>query len=133
MRIGFFVNDVKTEQPGYTTIRLAMGAVNLGHEIWIMGADGSDPHPVIEDDYDNIHPSWGPVSDHFVFSSNRSGNYEIWISDLDGSDLVQVTDDPYSDIYPAWNPSKGWIAFSSNRDDDGGSNYDIFGIDTPDY
>ena len=38
MRIGFVVNDIKTEEPGYTTIRLAMAAINLGHEAWLMGA-----------------------------------------------------------------------------------------------
>lgn len=37
MRIGFVVNDVKTEQPGYTTLRLAVSAINLGHEVWMMG------------------------------------------------------------------------------------------------
>ena len=38
MRIGFMVNDIKTEEPGYTTIRLAMAAINMGHEAWFMGA-----------------------------------------------------------------------------------------------
>ena len=38
MRIGFMVNDIKTEQPGYTTTRLAMSALNLGHEPWLIGA-----------------------------------------------------------------------------------------------
>ena len=38
MRLGFVVNDVATEQQGYTTIRLGMAAVNRGHEVWIMGA-----------------------------------------------------------------------------------------------
>jgi glutathione synthase len=37
MRIGFVVNDVKTEQAAYTTTRLAMGATNLGHEAWTLG------------------------------------------------------------------------------------------------
>lgn len=37
MRIGFVVNDVKTEQAVYTTTRLAMAAVNAGHESWMMG------------------------------------------------------------------------------------------------
>jgi glutathione synthase len=39
MKIGFFVNSVKTEEPGYTTTRLAMAAINRGHEAWVMGAD----------------------------------------------------------------------------------------------
>ena len=34
MRIGFVVNDVATEQKGYSTTRLAMTAINQGHEAW---------------------------------------------------------------------------------------------------
>ena len=37
MRLGFVVNDIKTEQPGYTTTRLGMCAINRGHEVWLMG------------------------------------------------------------------------------------------------
>lgn len=37
MRIGFVVNDVKTEEPAFTTIRMAYAAVTLGHEAWLMG------------------------------------------------------------------------------------------------
>ncbi len=38
MRVGFVVNDIKTEEQGYTTTRLGMALINLGHEAWIMGA-----------------------------------------------------------------------------------------------
>lgn len=38
MRIGLMVNDISTEQAVYTTTRLAMAAVNLGHEAWHIGA-----------------------------------------------------------------------------------------------
>ena len=34
MRIAFFVNDLKTEEPGYTTTRLSMGAHNRNHEVF---------------------------------------------------------------------------------------------------
>ena len=37
IRIGFIVNDVMTERAGYTTIRLAMIARQMGHEAWLMG------------------------------------------------------------------------------------------------
>jgi glutathione synthase len=37
MKIGFVVNDVMTEQAGYTTTRLAMWAINRGHDVWIIG------------------------------------------------------------------------------------------------
>lgn len=36
MKIGFVVNDVDTELAGYTTTRLAMTAVNMGHEAWLL-------------------------------------------------------------------------------------------------
>ena len=38
MRIGLMVNDIATEQAAYTTMRLAMRAVNSGHEAWVIGA-----------------------------------------------------------------------------------------------
>ena len=37
MRIGFIVNDVSTEEPKFTTMRLGQTAVNRGHEAWIIG------------------------------------------------------------------------------------------------
>jgi glutathione synthase len=37
MRIGFVVNNIETEEHGYTTTRLAMTAVNRGHEAWLIG------------------------------------------------------------------------------------------------
>ena len=37
MKIGFVVNDIQTEQSGYTTTRLGMWAVNRGHEVWVIG------------------------------------------------------------------------------------------------
>ena len=37
MKIGFVVNDVMTEQPGFTTVRLAHEAHKQGHEAYIFG------------------------------------------------------------------------------------------------
>ena len=37
MRIGFVVNNIETEQHVYTTTRLAMTAVNRGHQTWLIG------------------------------------------------------------------------------------------------
>jgi glutathione synthase len=37
MKMGFVVNDVTTEQPQYTTTRLAMAATRMGHEVSLMG------------------------------------------------------------------------------------------------
>lgn len=37
MRIAFVVNDIKSEKPCYTTTRLAMTALNMGHKVWMLG------------------------------------------------------------------------------------------------
>jgi glutathione synthase len=37
MKIGMVVNDVMTEEAGYTTSRLAASGLNRGHEVWVMG------------------------------------------------------------------------------------------------
>jgi glutathione synthase len=37
MKIGFVVNDLKTEHPRYTTTRIARAAREMGHEAWTMG------------------------------------------------------------------------------------------------
>jgi glutathione synthase len=37
MKIGFVVNDISTEKEGYTTVRLAFEAINLGHQAFLMG------------------------------------------------------------------------------------------------
>jgi glutathione synthase len=42
MKIGFVVNEVATEQAGFTTTRLAMTAVNLGHTAYTFGVGDFD-------------------------------------------------------------------------------------------
>ena len=37
MKIGFLVNDVKTEKAGFTTTRLGCEALNMGHEVCVFG------------------------------------------------------------------------------------------------
>ena len=37
MKLGFVINNIKTEEVEYTTTRLAMTAVNRGHEVWYVG------------------------------------------------------------------------------------------------
>ena len=39
MNIGFFINDVRSEQPDYATTCLARAAVNRGHKVWYIGVE----------------------------------------------------------------------------------------------
>ncbi|HEX5766056.1 MAG TPA: glutathione synthetase [Woeseiaceae bacterium] len=37
MKIGFVINDIRTEVAAYATVRLARSARNLGHDVWLFG------------------------------------------------------------------------------------------------
>ncbi len=111
MRIGFMVNDIKTEEPGYTTTRLAMAAINLGHEAWVLGAGDFA--------YD---------ADEKVYARARSApkkNYkrsEVYLADLqskkarvericvDDLDLLLLRNDPSTDTgLRAWAQTSGIV------------------------
>jgi glutathione synthase len=40
MKIAFFVNDIRKEEKGYTTTRIAKEAHNAGHQVWYIDAEG---------------------------------------------------------------------------------------------
>jgi glutathione synthase len=85
MKIGFVVNDIETELAGYTTTRLAMCAVNLGHEAWTLGVA------------DFVYKPDGSVQAHA--RSVRGGDYDSlteFMDELQGEkaarELVRVDD-----------------------------------------
>ncbi|MDA1313398.1 MAG: glutathione synthase [Acidobacteria bacterium] len=73
MRFGFMVNNVETEEAGYTTVRLGMEATNMGHEAWFIGAGG-----FTYDVDEKIHAQARAVS-----KTNYKSN-EVYVKDLQG-------------------------------------------------
>ena len=45
MRIGFVINGIETEQAGYTTVRLALAASRMGHDVWLIGLEDFNHEP----------------------------------------------------------------------------------------
>jgi len=111
MRIGFVVNDVETEQPGYTTTRLAMAARNRGHEPWVMGAGDFAYDPD-----ESIHARARTVA------KEKYKSTEVFLRDLlgkqgvkkritvDDLDVLLLRSDPSDDTgMRAWAQSAGII------------------------
>ena len=42
MKIGFVVNDLKSEKVTYTTTRMAQAALSKGHEVWTLTVSDSN-------------------------------------------------------------------------------------------
>jgi Tol biopolymer transport system component len=63
------------------------------HQLWVMGADGSDPHPVSDDRITSF--SWSPAGDRFaVTKETAAGNRfvdDIFVIGLDGSNIARLT------------------------------------------
>jgi glutathione synthase len=111
MRLGLMVNDIKTEEPGYTTIRLAMAAINMGHEAWFIGA-GDFAYDADE----RIRARARSVP------KNKYKSSEIFLSDLQGKkakteritvdelDVLMLRSDPSNDVgMRVWAQSSGII------------------------
>lgn len=95
---------------------------DLGDDVLIVGADGSDPVNLTHRSGDDGHPAFSPDGTKIAFVSNSDGNSEIYVMEADGSNPVNLTRHPSEDSDPAWSPDGTEIAFVSSRD----GNFDIY-------
>ena len=99
MRIGFVVNSIETELPTYTTTRLAMAAVNRGHEAWLIGTGDLALDP---DDYVRARARSAPKEKYKSLATYleelrgpRARTHRITVDDLD---VLMLRNDPAEDI-----------------------------------
>jgi glutathione synthase len=99
MKLAFIVNDINTEQPGYTTTHLALATSRLGHEVWYISI--SD---FCYDLDENIHAKATRVSksSHRIV---RTYLQDLWSKDaiseyIDMSelDIIMLRNDPAEDV-----------------------------------
>jgi glutathione synthase len=109
MKIAFVVNDVQTELATYTTTRLAMAAVNLGHKSYTFGvgdficaADGS-VHALAR----RVRGKSYKSLDKFL-AELQSSEHDPDHINLDELDVVMLRNDPSTDaIERPWAQSSG--------------------------
>ena len=111
MKIGFVVNDVNTEQTGYTTTRLAMAAINRGHEAWIIGAGdfAYDPDESVRARARSAPKKQYKSSDNYLaeLQGKKAQLERITVDDLD---VLLLRNDPSSDQdQRAWAQGAGII------------------------
>lgn len=110
MRIGFVVNSVATELPGYTTTHLAMAAREMGHEAWVMDVGDFAVDP---DNHVRARAVCAPGK------SYRTG--EAYLEDLfgkkagreritvDALDVLMLRNVPAEDVEKPWAQTAGFI------------------------
>jgi glutathione synthase len=111
MRIGLVCNECATEDPGYTTNRIGMAAVNMGHEVWLMGVGDLSSDP------DNGVSAWARSAPRRSYRSPKSyledvlgerARFErISVDDLD---VLLLRNDSAADLGTRpWAQSAGYI------------------------
>jgi glutathione synthase len=111
MRIGFFINDIETEKSGFTTLRLAMTAVNRGHEVWIIGAGDlayDADEKIRARALSTTRKKYKTTSTYLKeLKSDRAKSERITVDDLD---ILMLRNDPAEDAgNRAWAKTAGII------------------------
>jgi glutathione synthase len=109
MKIGFVVNDVMTETAGYTTTRMSMAAVNLGHQVWMMGVGdlAYDPDDTIRARARSVPKKKYKATDSYLkdLQGKKSLTERILVDELD---VMVLRNDPSTDaVSRPWAASAG--------------------------
>ena len=94
----------------------APGTGVVSTEIWVMNADGSNPHVVVRNGATNESPSWAAGDAALVYASDVGGDWDIYEVPSNGGTPVDLTNNPFADQYPRVSPDGSRIVFQSNRD-----------------
>jgi len=87
--------------------------------IWVMDADGGDPHPLFGPDSTtfDVEPDYSPDGSRIVFSRIRTDpiskeeTYALFVAAADGSWQRQITRFGAGVEHPHWSPNGRWVVF----------------------
>jgi len=80
-------------------------------QIWLVGADGSNPRQFTRGQSSATNPAFSPDGRWLAFSSRRGEKSEVWAIPLDGGEAQQVTDASNGTGAFAWSPDGTRIAY----------------------
>ncbi len=84
-------------------------------EIWVVDANGGNPHKVTAFRGPDVAPTWNPRSNaQIAWTSGRTGLPQINVMDQDGANVQRITDGGYA-VSPSWSPNGQLLAYSWNR------------------
>jgi TolB protein len=96
--------------------------VQWNTDLYLMNADGSNPHVVRQTESNEFAASWSPDGSQIAFGSSVPSSGQLMIFDFEHGTRTPILDDRSFDDTPAWSPDGEWLAISSFRESD----YEIY-------
>jgi len=100
--------------------RIAFESLRSGErmEIWLAGADGSDPQQLTHGPGRwQGSPTWSPDGQRIAFDSwSDDGHWDIWTIDVAGGAPRRLTVDPGDENVPLWFRDGLWIYYGAKRE-----------------
>ncbi len=91
---------------------MSLGRGGNNWEIWVMGADGSNPQRLTENGNNDGLPAWSPDGQSIAYVSDQGGVWAIWVMNADGSGqrkLVDMNGSPDGKVLHDEFNSRGWL------------------------
>jgi len=119
------VNTFPVMSPDGSQIAFRRMVGETNSEVFVAGADGSNPrnltnHPAFEG-----WPAWSPDGTRIAFAGNRNAAYQIFVMRADGSDVQLVANTEGRATTPRWSPDGSKIYFTNCKHVDFGRSCEI--------
>jgi Tol biopolymer transport system component/DNA-binding winged helix-turn-helix (wHTH) protein len=114
----FLVSSRRDEMADYSADGrrvVFMSARGAKSGIWIAGADGSHPYPLVQNHSHVGSPRWSPDGRSVAFDSDLAGYGSVYIVSASGGTPRRLTADSADNRVPSWSADGKSIYFSSDR------------------
>jgi Tol biopolymer transport system component len=101
--------------PDGKRIAFSSGRSGESQEIWVAGADGSNPLQLTHGPGQHQGlPRWSPDGRRLAFNSQGpDGHWDVWVIDADGGTARRLTEDPGDEQMPGWSRDGRFIYYNA--------------------